>query len=127
VPAIGFALGLERVLLALSPAPVAAPERVFVAPLGELAQVQALLVARELRAAGVPTDADTRGGSLKSLLRRADGTGARLCLVLGESELERGIVAVKDLKARTQVEVPRAELVAQVLALLESQPGSAPA
>jgi len=124
VPAIGFALGLERVLLALPAEPVAAPARVFVAPLGERAGIEALLVARDLRAAGIPTDADTRGGSLKSLLRRADGTGARLCLVLGDTELERGIVMLKDLKARTQIEVPRAELVARAEALLATEPGS---
>jgi histidyl-tRNA synthetase len=123
-PAIGFALGLERVLLALADEAVAAPARVFVAPLGERALVEALLIARELRAAGVPTDADTRGGSLKSLLRRADGTGARLCLVLGDTELERGIVLLKDLRARTQVEVPRGELVARTQALLATEPGS---
>jgi histidyl-tRNA synthetase len=126
-PAIGFALGLERVLLALAEEAVVGPARVFVAPLGEPARVEALLIARELRAAGVPTDADTRGGSLKSLLRRADGTGARLCLVLGDTELERGIVMLKDLKARTQVEVPRGELVARAQALLATEPGSASA
>ena len=124
VPAIGFALGLERVLLALGTEALTTPERVFVAPLGERAIVEALLIARDLRAAGIPTDADTRGGSLKSLLRRADGTDARLCLVLGDAELERGTVLFKDLKARTQVEVPRAELVAQARALLATEPGS---
>ncbi len=118
VPAIGFALGLERVLLALPAETAAPPARCFVAPLGERALVEALLIARELREAGLPAEPDTRGGSLKSLLRRADGTGARLCLVLGDNELDRGIVTLKDLMAHTQVEVPRAELVERTRALL---------
>ncbi|HWP07249.1 MAG TPA: histidine--tRNA ligase [Polyangiaceae bacterium] len=124
VPAIGFALGLERVLLALPAEKPAAEGRAFIAPLGEKALVEALLVARDLRAAGIRAEADTRGGSLKSLLRRADGTGARLCLVLGESELERGTVMLKDLAAHTQVEVPRAELVARARDLLAVPAGS---
>jgi histidyl-tRNA synthetase len=97
---------------------------VFIAPLGEKALIESLLVARELRAAGIPTEADTRGGSLKSLLRRADGTGARLCLVIGDSELERNAVMLKDLAAHTQAEVPRAELVARARDLLSGPPGS---
>ncbi|HTQ03294.1 MAG TPA: histidine--tRNA ligase [Polyangiaceae bacterium] len=122
VPAIGFALGLERVLLALPAAAAASEPRCFVAPLGERAQVEALVIARELREAGVPAEADTRGGSLKSLLRRADGTGSRLCIVLGDNEIERGIVTLKDLAARSQIEVPRAEVVLRAKSLLASAP-----
>jgi len=120
IPAIGFALGLERVLLALPATATPPAPRCFVAPLGEKAQVEALLIVRELRASGIGAEADTRGGSLKSLLRRADATGARLCLVLGDSELERGLVTMKDLAARSQVEVPRSELVPRAEALLKS-------
>ena len=63
---------------------------------------------------------DTRGGSLKSLLRRADSLGSRLCLVLGDAELDRGVVAVKDLAEKAQSDVPRAELVKR-LAYAESK------
>ena len=77
-----------------------APPRCFIAPLGERAALEALVLARELRKAGIAALADTRGGSLKSMLRRADSLGARLCLVLGDAELERGVVAVKDLASR---------------------------
>jgi histidyl-tRNA synthetase len=110
------------VLLALPQTAPATHARCFVAPLGERARVEALVVVRELRAAGIMAEADTRGGSLKSLLRRADGLGARLCLVLGDNEIERGIVMLKDLAARSQVEVPRVELVARARELLASAP-----
>ena len=121
----GICVEIRRVLLALPVEASAKTGRVFIAPLGEKAMVESLLVARELREAGIATEADTRGGSLKSLLRRADGTGARLCLVMGESELEKNAVMLKDLAAHTQVEVPRAELVSRARELLQRPPGSA--
>jgi histidyl-tRNA synthetase len=126
IPAVGFAMGLERVLLAMPKRPAEAPPRCFIAPLGERAGVEALVLARELREAGVRTLADTRGGSLKSLLRRADSLGARLCLVLGDAELERGVVAMKDLVEKSQSDVPRAELVSRVTAALAHPAGSPP-
>jgi histidyl-tRNA synthetase len=118
IPAVGFAMGLERVLLAMPDRSASAPLGCFVAPLGERAVREALVIARELRQAGVSVVPDTRGGSLKSLLRRADSIGARLCLVVGDTELERGVVAVKDFSAKTQSEVRRAELVTHVTAAL---------
>jgi histidyl-tRNA synthetase len=124
-PAVGFAMGLERVLLAMPKRAAAERPRCFIAPLGERAATEALLIARELRQAGVPALADTRGGSLKSLLRRADSIGARLCLVLGDTELERGVVALKDLVEKSQSDVPRAEVVARTVAALSRPPGSA--
>jgi histidyl-tRNA synthetase len=123
VPAVGFAMGLERVLLAMPERKAEVRLRCFIAPLGERAAVEALVIARELRQAGVTVVPDTRGGSLKSLLRRADSLGARLCLVLGDTELDGGVVAVKDLAAKTQTNVPRTAIVAEITAALERPPG----
>lgn len=106
VPAIGFAAGIERLLIATGLSAKARPARCFVAPLGAAAQPRALMLARDLRAAGVHADTDGRGNSLKAMLRRADALGARLCLIVGEAELARGVVTLKDLAARTQEEVP---------------------
>jgi histidyl-tRNA synthetase len=124
IPAVGFAMGLERVLLAMPKRPVEKEPHCFIAPLGERAALEALVMARELRKEGVRALADTRGGSLKSLLRRADSVGARVCLVLGDTELERGVVALKDLVEKSQSDVPRAELVARVTAALARPAGS---
>ncbi|HKY37937.1 MAG TPA: histidine--tRNA ligase [Polyangiaceae bacterium] len=122
LPAIGFAIGLERLLLA---SPLAAPapaSRCFVAPLGAAALQEALGLARELRAHGVGTDLDGRGASMKSMLRRADSLGARVCLVIGDSEVQAKQVQVKDLASHTQELCPRAEVVSKVLGLLASAP-----
>jgi len=107
VPALGFAAGIDRLLIAGEPSGAEPAVDAFIAPLGDVAVGHALALARELRTRGVAVEADTRGGSLKSLLRRANALGARLVLILGEGELARGVVALKDLAGHAQEEVPR--------------------
>jgi histidyl-tRNA synthetase len=107
VPAIGFAMGLERILLAMTRPDAPPLPFCFLAPIGAAALHSALVLAREIRQLGCRAEVDGRGGSIKSMLRRADSSGARLCLVLGESELARGVVQLKDLSQRSQHELPR--------------------
>jgi len=122
LPAVGFAIGLERLLLASPlPAPEKAP-RCFIAPLGDAGLKQALGLARQLRSAGIGTDLDGRGGSMKSMLRRADSLGARVCLVIGDSEVESAQVQVKDLAAHSQELVPQADVIDAVRKILASAP-----
>ena len=102
-PAAGFAIGLERLaeLAALQKVTGAGrPPQVYVAPLGEgqVAQ-QGLLLAEQLRDAGLRVELHCGGGSLKSQLKRADRSGARYALLLGESELAAAQVSVKNLRA----------------------------
>jgi histidyl-tRNA synthetase len=114
VPAIGFGAGLDRLLIAAEPQGAEAVVDAFVAPIGENALGPALALARELRARGIATEADTRGSSLKSLLRRANTQGARLVLILGEGEIGRNVVTLKDLAGHAQEEVPRENAAAIV-------------
>ena len=119
VPALGFAAGIDRLLIAGEPSGAEPTVDAFIAPLGEAALGPALTLARELRTRGIAVEADTRGTSLKSLLRRANALGARLVLILGEGEIERKVVALKDLAGHAQEEVPRdraADIVADRLA-----------
>ncbi len=102
-PAAGFALGLERLAELAALQQVAGAERppqVYVAPLGEgkIAQ-QGLVLAEQLRDAGLRVELHCGGGSLKSQLKRADRSGARYALLLGESELAVAQVSVKNLRA----------------------------
>ena len=102
-PAAGFALGLERLaeLAALQQVTGAdRPPQVYVAPLGEgMVTQQGLLLAEQLRDAGLRVELHCGGGSLKSQLKRADRSGARYALLLGESELAAAQVSVKNLRA----------------------------
>lgn len=113
-PAIGFAAGLERLLLATSLGPKKQPAEVFIAPIGERAAGEALLLARELREAGIPALVEGRGGSLKSMLRRANSLGSAHAIVIGDGELDRGVVQLKDLAGHAQRDVPRADIVREL-------------
>ncbi len=110
-PALGFAAGVDRLLIAAEPTGAESVVDAFVAPLGEEAIAPALVIARELRQRGIAALADARGTSLKSLLRRANTLGARVVLILGSGELERGVVALKDLAGHAQEEVPRDRVI----------------
>lgn len=117
-PAIGFAMGLERVLLALGDVPSERPPLVFLAPLGAAPARRLLVLGEALRRAGHRVELDGRGGSLKSMLRRANGMAARLCLVLGETELAECRVQCKDLARHEQEDLPLDGAVARVTELL---------
>ena len=121
-PAFGFALGMERVVLSLPDAPEAfalAPQ-VFVVTLGEAARLAGLRLARSLRAAGLRVEFEHRASSMKSQLKRADKLGSRVALILGDDELARGAVMVRDLGKSEQAEVPVGEVLARVKGLLSA-------
>ncbi len=115
VPAIGFAMGMERLLTLMPGQATRERPAIYVAPLSEACTSRALVLGRDLRARGVRVEVDGRGGRLKAMLRRADALGAKLCVIVGDGELERGVVAVKDLAGHKQEEVSLAD-AADVLA-----------
>jgi histidyl-tRNA synthetase len=105
VPAIGFAMGIERVLeVTAREEPNRGPACYF-APLVDSAHSQALGLAKELRASGHYCEVDARGLSPKAMLRRANAIGARLALLIGEDELALGEVTLKDLGRHEQERV----------------------
>ncbi|HEY1697381.1 MAG TPA: histidine--tRNA ligase [Polyangiaceae bacterium] len=110
VPAIGFAAGLERLLIASEVEVRASVVDALVAPLGD-AIAPALVLARDLRKSGIRCEVDTRGSSLKSQLRRANALGARVVFILGEDELKNDVVQVKDLEAHAQETMARDQAI----------------
>ncbi len=120
-PAIGFAMGVERVVELTRQAgrlPADPVPDVFVMAQGEAAQRTALVLAEQLRDAFPGRGVVVHCGSakFKTQFRRADESGARLALIVGEDELARGVIALKPLRGAesTQVEYPLAELTARV-------------
>jgi histidyl-tRNA synthetase len=110
VPAIGFAIGVERLLMLLGEggaAPAAAD--VFLVTTAPALLPDAFRWKMELVASGVLADMDYEGRSLKSQFRRADRSGARVVLVLGEEELRRGGVGYRDMRKGSQEEVTAEE------------------
>jgi histidyl-tRNA synthetase len=123
-PAIGFAMGIERVVELLNQAgaavPAATPD-VYIVASGERAEREALRLAEQLRDAlpGRGVLLNLGGGNFKTQFRRADRSGARLALILGDAELDRGVAAVKPLRRDDgQIDCPLHELPARIAALL---------
>jgi histidyl-tRNA synthetase len=120
-PAIGFAIGVERTLLALSePAESFEPGLgVFFAPMDAAALAFSLPFAHALRTGGLRVEIEHRGGKLGNQLKRADKLRARLAIPVGSNEIASGKLTVKDLSTGTQHEVAVADLEAKVRALLD--------
>jgi histidyl-tRNA synthetase len=115
LPGVGISIGLTRLYWQLREAGLIAGARSTVDALVtqmEPAQLPAYLaVAGELRTAGIATEVVLEEGKLARQFKYADRSGIRFVLVLGESELARDVVTVKDLRRGDQMEVPRTELV----------------
>ena len=110
-PGIGFAMGEDRLVLTLqaleqAKAPLA---DAYIAPLGEGMNPAALALARELRRAGLTVELGDGGFRLKKSFEAADKTARRI-VILGEDELQSGILTVKEFATGTQSKVGRAEL-----------------
>ena len=111
-PAIGFAIGMERLVTLLKekqgisvPAP-----RAFIATLGKEAELEGFRIAELLREQGIWAEQSYGGSSLKSQLRRADRLGSEFALIIGENELTAGKVQWKNLKIKEQGEVAASEI-----------------
>ncbi len=113
IPAVGWAAGVERLAMLLDAAPVP-PAPVAVIPVGGAAEEAAALDAMQaLRGAGIRAEMAYRG-NLKRRMERANRIGARAAVIVGEAELARGVVQLKDLATGAQSEVALAGLVARL-------------
>ncbi len=107
-PAVGWASGVERLAMLLT-RDIAPPRSVAIVPLGDAAEATALAILQSLRHAGIRADMAYRG-NLKRRMERANRAGARIAIILGESEIASGLAQVKDLDSGTQESVAFAEL-----------------
>ncbi len=114
VAGTGFAIGVDRLALALEAARFVSSADVALAALGEPAMRRAMRLAAELRAAGLRVEPLAPGRGLKALLRRADKIGARYAVIIGDQEIDRGVVMLRDLKQSIQREVAQQEIVAEL-------------
>ena len=113
-PGIGFAIGEDRLVLALQAQGVSAGTKLdaYVAPLGSGMNAHALKLARGLRRHGIRVELGDEMFRLKKSFEAAERAGARHVVIVGETEVAAGQFAVKNLATGQQVQVPRAELVA---------------
>lgn len=121
---IGFALGTDRILIACDDEGVfGGPERaVDVYVVDTTGGREALVIAAELRAAGVATDRAFDNRSMKAQMKGANRSGAPYAVIVGTDEVDAGTVVLRPMGEGDQVAVPRASLVPEVLQRLDSQP-----
>ncbi|HEY9150904.1 MAG TPA: histidine--tRNA ligase [Gammaproteobacteria bacterium] len=122
-PAVGFAMGIERLIALLEESGVAFPSvapQVYLVTVGERAEAHGLILADRLRDAlpGLRVLLNGGGGSFKNQFKRADKSGAQLALVLGDSELDAGEVGLKPLRGGEQEMVAEVDLPGRLAALL---------
>jgi len=129
-PAVGFAMGVERLVALIVAAGRTPPPRhpdVYVVVSGTQATARALELVERLRGElpSLRFELNAGGGNFKAQFRRADKSGAPLALIVGDDELARGVVAVKPLRETAgQSECPIAQLAACVQAALAAAGGT---
>ena len=120
VPGFGFALGLDRILVALEENGVQLPAHrrldCYVVSLGEAAKRRAVTLLAELRRAGCSADRDVLDRKMKGQMKAADREQARYVVILGEEELGRDTAVVKEMATGRQEEVRLDRLVEYIRA-----------
>ncbi len=109
-PAVGFAAGIERLLMVMEQQGIVLAKKarldVFLAPLGDKARAEGLAWLQKIRATGLSAEMDLLGRSIKAQMREANRQNTRFVLILGENELEKQEFAVKLMDKGEQINVP---------------------
>ncbi|MFA7677647.1 MAG: ATP phosphoribosyltransferase regulatory subunit, partial [Candidatus Omnitrophota bacterium] len=111
IPAVGFALGVERILLALGNVSLEAVLDVFVVVSGRSLEKTGFEIVRELRKSGLNADMDFCGKSLKGQMRLAQKKRSSFALIVGEEELAEGVVLFKDMENSRQEKVAKSNIL----------------
>jgi histidyl-tRNA synthetase len=121
IPAIGFAIGEERVVELLEERAEVSQHGpdIFLAALGEEAEDKAFVWMQELRKRGLWCEMEYQSSGLKAQMRHADRLNARKVLIVGDDELARGMGIIRDMSAKEQIEVPLDTMVEELVTMKE--------
>jgi histidyl-tRNA synthetase len=118
-PAIGFAAGIERIILNLKkqgiPVPTLPRPQVFIAYIGDEARDEAIKLSARLRKNGVGVIEAVGNKSLKAQLRQANNLGASYTVIIGDQEVKTGTVILRDMTTSEQKTIPATQLQGQLL------------
>ncbi len=117
IPGVGWAAGIERLAMLIDEPP-GPPRPIAVVPIGEAAEAPVLTLAEELRNGGYAVDL-SYSGSLARRLRRANRVNARVAVLIGEDEVARHVVTLRDLDSGEQIEVPMDPSLSELRARLQ--------
>jgi len=114
-PGVGFGLGIDRLILSMEndniPFGTERPVKVFVATLGDNADIMAQDIVYKLRRDGIKAEKDAMGRSLKAQMKYADKIGAQYSLVLGDNEIETGAASIKNMQTGENKDISLTDLV----------------
>ena len=118
-PGVGMAFGVERLLLAtdLNGKKLAKPDEIhaYIIALGKKAQMEAIRLNNVLRIGGLSTDMDYLSGSLKAQFKKADKNNAKFTLILGDNELEKGEINIKNNETDEQETIKIVDVYAYII------------
>ena len=114
VGSVGFAAGVERILLAMSGDAAAAAPDFYAVAAGDVPRSEIFKTVMALRRAGLSGDMDFEARSLKAQMRSANKTGARYALLIGPEEAQKGVLKLKDMKDGTELTVTPEEAVTRL-------------
>lgn len=119
IPGVGFGLGIERLLMLMDACGAQFPADdsvdVFIAVMGERAKAFGLKLCRELRQSGVAAEMDTLARNIKGQFKYADRLNAKYTLVIGENELDKGVVSLKDMSMSQQREIKIEDIFEEIV------------
>lgn len=117
-PGVGFGLGMERLLLVLEAAQVDIPEpkicNIFIAALGPTAAKEAMRIAKDLRSHGLKVVTDVMQRSLKGQMKYADRLDAEYTIVIGDDEISKGVVTLRDMRKSEQKEIDISNIYSEI-------------
>jgi histidyl-tRNA synthetase len=121
-PAIGFAIGFDRLVEVMEQLDIESREPcldLFIVALGDAALEKAYFWSCDLNKAGIRTEMDFRGKSMKSLMKRADKLNASHVLIAGDNELNENQLILRNMETKDQVFIPMDNLVPELLTIIQ--------
>lgn len=117
LPALGFAIGMERAisLMGIEDSRFLKRPRLFIATIGERAMEWALKTKYDFNVKGIWVEMDYEGKSVKSQMRRADRIGARFAVVIGDSEISSGLAILKDMAEHKEEEIAISSILEKII------------
>ena len=113
IPAVGFAAGVERIMMLLDDYPKNTPD-VYIAWLGDTTIETAMNIAENLRKSDLKVHIDFSSKGMKSHMKKADKLAVKYCVILGEDELNKGVILLKNFETREQEEIKIEEILEKV-------------
>ena len=125
VPGVGFGLGIERLLILMEEngSVIPEPERtdVFIAVMGDRAKAAGLGILKELRDSGIKAEMDLLARNLKGQLKYAAKLDSRFSVIIGDNELDKAMVQLKDMELHDQKEIPIEDLKKEIITAMGRQ------